>query len=313
MIAPRSSSSSTRRSSLLWLASSLAVVVGCSNPITYSRIGVDLPDSGPGTGGATSPGIGGKGAGGAGGRSDGGSGAGGADAGSDVPMGSGGMIGTADAGTDGTGAGGMGTGGTGMGGMGTGGAGMGGMGTGGAGMGGMGTGGAGMGGMGIGGAGGGPAVDTAQFNFEASEQGWVAQGGFTAAARMTAQRFAGAASLGATLTYAGTGEISQDLLIEPAAGTGPVAGNVVTFHVFLPANAAGVIPWVQPYVQDSANPQAFIPTYTPATMLIYGGWNTITVPVPANIVAPIAKIAVQVHTAGAVAFTGTVYVDSIGW
>ena len=293
MIAPRSSSSSTTGSSLLWLASSLAVVVGCSNPITYSRIGVDLPDSGPGTGGATSPGIGGKGAGGAGGRSDGGSGAGGADAGSDVPMGSGGMIGTADAGTDGTGAGGMGTGGTGMGGMG--------------------TGGAGMGGMGIGGAGGGPAVDTAQFNFEASAQGWVAQGGFTAAARMTAQRFAGAASLGATLTYAGTGEISQDLLIEPAAGTGPVAGNVVTFHVFLPANAAGVIPWVQPYVQDSANPQAFIPTYTPATMLIYGGWNTITVPVPANIVAPIAKIAVQVHTAGAVAFTGTVYVDSIGW
>jgi hypothetical protein len=37
----------------LWLASSLAVVVACSNPITYSRIGVDLPDSGPGTGGAT--------------------------------------------------------------------------------------------------------------------------------------------------------------------------------------------------------------------------------------------------------------------
>jgi hypothetical protein len=218
-------------------------------------------------------------------------------------MGGGGMIGTADAGTDGTGAGSVGTGG----------AGMGGMGIGGAGMGGTGTGGTGMGGMGVGGAGGGPAVDTAQFNFEASAQGWAAQGGFTAAARMTAQRFAGAAALGATLTYAGTGEISQDLLIEPAAGTGPGAGNVVTFHVFLPANAAGVIPWVQPYVQDSANPQAFIPTYTPATMLIYGGWNTITVPVPANIVPPIAKIAVQVDTAGAAAFTGTVYVDSIGW
>jgi hypothetical protein len=199
--------------------------------------------------------------------------------------------------------------------IGTGGAGMGGMGTGGAGMGGMGTGGAGMGGMGTGGAGGGPLIDNAQFNFEASAQGWVAQGGFTAPTPMTAQRFAGAAALGATLTYVpATGEISQDLSVVPAAGTGPVAGSVVTFHVFLPANAAGVIPWVQPYLQDNANPQAFISMYTPAAMLIYGGWNTITLPpVPTDIVPPIVKLAVQVHTAGTVAFTGTVYVDSISW
>jgi hypothetical protein len=290
MIAPRSSSASTGSSSLPWLAAGL-LVVACSNQITYSRVDVILPDSGPGTGGATSPGTGGRGAGGAGGTGEGGSGAGGADAGSDGPIGSGGMI---DAGT--------------------GGAGMGGMGTGGAGMGGMGTGGAGMGGIGIGGAAGGPLIDTAQYNFEGSAQGWAPQGGFTAATPMTAVRFAGASSLGATLTYApASGEMSQELFVLPAAGTGPVAGSVVTFHVFVPANATGAIPWVQPYVQDSANPQAFINKYTGADVLVYGGWNTIIVPVPTNIVPPIAKIAVQVHTAGAVAFTNTLYVDSISW
>lgn len=319
MTARRSSSAATSSSSLRWLASGLLVVVACSNQITYSRVDVELPDSGPGTGGAASPGIGGKGAGGAGGAGGvGGAGAGGADAGSDAPIGSGGMIDARDAGTGGMGTrdagiGGMGTGGAGTGGTGTGGAGMGGMGTGGAGMGGMGTGGAGMGGMGIGGAAGGPAIDNAQYNFEASAQGWVPEGGFTAAARMPAVRFAGANSLGATLTYAPPTEVSQELSVLPPAGTGPVAGNVLTFHVFVPANAAGVVSWVLPYVQDSANPQSFIYTFDGATTLVYGGWNTITLAVPTNIVPPIVKIAVQVHTAGTVAFTNTLYVDSISW
>ncbi len=43
------------KSALLWLASGLAVVMACSNPITYSRIGVELPDSGSGTAALTSP------------------------------------------------------------------------------------------------------------------------------------------------------------------------------------------------------------------------------------------------------------------
>jgi hypothetical protein len=104
-----------------------------------------------------------------------------------------------------------------------------------------------------------------------------------------------------------------ELWITPAAGTGPVAGKVVTFHVFLPANAAGVVAWVQPYAQDSATPQAFIGAFTPAAMLTFGGWTTITLPMPATIVAPVVKIAVQLSAGGSVAFTGNVYVDSIGW
>ncbi len=306
MIAARSSSAPAKGSSLPWLACGLVVVVACSNQITYSRIDVQLPDSGPGTGGATSPGIGGNGAGGAGGAGQGGAGAGGADAGSDGPIGSGGA-GMGGMGTGGAGTGGVGTGGAGTGGAGTGGAGTGGMGTGGAGTGGTGTGGASMGG-----AGGGPLIDNAQFNFEASAQGWVAQGGLTAATRMTAQRFAGAASLGATLTDApATGPTYPELWLSPAAGTGPAPGNLVMFHVFLPANAAGVIAFVQPYVQDA--PMAFTGQYTPADMLIFGGWNTIALQVPATAVPPIFKIAVQVNTVGTAAFTGTIYVDSISW
>jgi hypothetical protein len=219
----------------------------------------------------------------------GGSGAGGADAGSDVLIGSGGRIDAGDAGT-------------------------GGMGTGGAGTGGMGTGGAGMGGMGIGGAAGGPAIDTAQYNFEGSAQGWVSQVGFTPAAPIAAVRFAGAASLGATLTFTPPGPangVVQDLSVLPAAGTGPVAGNLVAFHVYLPANAAGAVAWVQPFIQDA--PQVFFGQYTPANMLFFGGWNTITLPLPTTVVSPIFKIGVQINTNGTTAFTGTVYVDSISW
>jgi len=283
MIAPRRTSASTRSASLLWLACGLAAVVACSNQITYSRINATAPDGGTGAGGTVAPGAGGSG-GGAAGAGAGGSGAGGtdgADAGSDAPVGTGGMIGT---------------GGT--------------IGAGGAGMGGMGTGGAGTGGMGTGGA----IVDNAQFSFEASAQGWAAQGPWTGAARMTTQTFAGAASFGATLTYtpAASGA-TQELWLTPAAGTGPTAGKILAFHVFLPANASGVVAWVQPYVQDGSAAQTFISAFTPAAMLTFGGWTTITLPLPATTVSPIFKIAVQIFTSGSVAFTGNIYVDSISW
>jgi len=291
MIAARRSIASTTNASLLWLAVGLATVMACSNQITYSRIGVSVPDGGAGDGGS---GAGGAGTG--GGGTGGTGGTGGADAGTDAPIGSGGMIGT----------GGTGMGGAGIGGM----VGTGGTGTGGDGMGGMDTGGMGMGGSGVGGA----IVDNAQFNFEVSAQGWAAEGPLTGTERMTAQHFAGAASIGATLTYTPAANgVAPDFWISPAAGTGPVAGNVVTFHVFLPANAAGVVAWVQPYIQDGATPQAFIGAYTPAMMLTFGGWNTISLPLPAGIVSPISKMAVQIFTSGSVAFTGNIYVDSIGW
>jgi hypothetical protein len=290
MIASSRTSASTRTTSLLlWLACGLIGVVACSNQITYSRGDVTKPEGGTGAGGGLAAGAGGRGAGGTTGAGEGGAGVGGADAGSDAPAG---------------------TGGAGTGGMGTGGMGTGGMSTADAGMGGMGVGGAGMGGMGVGGA----IVDNAQFNFEASAQGWAALGTWTGTARLTTQHFAGAASFGATLTYTPTASgVAQELSVTPAAGTGPVAGNTVTFHVFLPANASGVVAWVQPYVQDGSSPQAFLAAFTPAAMLTFGGWSTITLPLPATTVSPIFKIAVQLFTSGSAAFTGDIYVDSIGW
>jgi hypothetical protein len=48
-------------------------------------------------------------------------------------------------------------------------------------------------------------------------------------------------------------------------------------------------------------------------MLTFGGWTTITLPLPATAVSPIFKIAVQIFTSGSVPFTGNVYVDSIAW
>ncbi len=204
----------------------------------------------------------------------------------------------------------MGTGGAGMGGMGTGGMETADAGTGGMGTGGMGTGGAGTGGTGVGGA----IVDNAQFNFEASAQGWAALGPWTGTARLTTQHFAGAASFGATLTYTpGASGDPPELGITPAAGNGPVAGNTVTFHVFLPANASGVVAWVQPYVQDGSAALAFSGAFTPAAMLTFGGWTTITLPLPTTAVSPIFKLAVQIFTSGSAAFTGTIYVDSISW
>jgi hypothetical protein len=301
----------TKTPSLLCVVAGFAMVAACSNQITYSRISATVPD-----GGATLPGSGGSGVDGAAGAGEGGGGAagageGGADAGTGGAgtggtTGSGGAIGTggADAGTDTA----IGTGGM----IGVGGAGMGGM----IGTGGMGTGGAGVGGMGMGGmgTGGGPVIDNAQFNFEASAQGWAAQGPWTGTGRMTAQRFAGMASIGATLTYTpASGSMTQELWISPAAGTGPVAGNVVTFHVFLPANADGIVAWVQPYIQDGSTQQVFTGSFADSTMLTFGGWNTITVSLPATTVSPIFKMAVQLFTSGTVAFTGNIYVDSISW
>jgi hypothetical protein len=305
MIAPRRTSASPRSTSLIWLACGLAAVVACSNQITYSRLSATLPDSGMPHGAGGSGAGDTSGAGDAGDTGDDGPGAGGTDAGSDAPVGSGGVIGTG-----GEGGGDAGTGGAGMGGSGMGGSGMGGSGMGGSGMGGSGMGGSGMGGMGTGGA----IVDNAQFNFEASAQGWAAMGPWTGPARMTTQHFAGGASFGATLTYTppATG-VAQEFWITPAAGTGPIARNVVTFHVFLPANAAGVVEWVQPYVQDGSTSQLFISAFTPAAMLTFGGWTTITLPLPATTVAPIFKMAVQILASGTVPFTGNIYVDSIGW
>jgi hypothetical protein len=312
---------------LAWLMWGVVLLPACGDPVLYSRIDVQSPDGG--TDVPQQPGDGSSGD-----ADDGGDSApdsaddsaddGADDDGGDQGMGGRGDIdgatddgGTPDGSDDATGAGG----GTGTGGMsGTGGVigTDGGIGTGGVtGSGGVtGTGGAGLGGSP--GTGGGP--DLAQYNFEATAQGWAAVGAWTGFGRSTAQRFAGLASVGGIVTYTPvTGVVSttQELFVLPAAGTGPVAGNVVTFHIFLPTNAGPaatpVVIAVQPYMQDSGATPGFFATYTAANTLVFGDWTTITVPLPPTIVPPISRVAVQIFTGGPTAFTGGIYVDSISW
>jgi hypothetical protein len=279
---------------LAGVAAALSIHAGCGNPITYARLsdgaggqagvgptldgGGDLPtgSDGPGAGGAA---------------------------------GAGGVSGSGGAGTAGaTGAGGRGPGTGGSAGTGGGNPGIGGAtGAGGTvGVGGRtGTGGA----TGTGGSG-----DVAQYNFETSSQGWGSSGTWTGVGPTTMQHFAGQWSFGGTLMYmpvaAGT---TFELGIQLPPAPVPMAGNTVTFHVFLPTSASGLVRWIQPYLQDATTPVRMIPSAYKDTFLTFGGWNTLSVPIPAGFLQPTYKVAVQFNVAGAAAYSGAVYVDAISW
>jgi hypothetical protein len=153
-------------------------------------------------------------------------------------------------------------------------------------------------------------VDTAQYNFETSTQGWAMTSGagvFTSIARSTVLRFAGMSSLEGVLTTVGN-ETFQLLITPPNIAP----GTIVTFHVYFPINAS--VDWVMPYVQQGAAsvPTAYFWTgaFTPAGNFVLGAWNTIAVQVPVPATA-LFNLGVQFHTAGP--WTGSVYVDSVGW
>ena len=268
---------------------------------TGGALGAGVSDAGgvvagPGAGGAIGAAgmVGAGGAGGAGGGlgNGGAPGAGGAlDA-----VGTGGAVGAGGAPGPGgaPGAGGNGSGGgagTGAGGgnVGTGGR----SGTGGApGTGGVpGTGGA----RGTGGAGG--AGDTAQYNFESSAQSWrSSNGSWSAVGRTTAAHFAGTAALGGTIRMYDPTEEAEESTFELSISRptlAPMAGDTVTFHVFLPASAAGVVAGVQPFVMDGAAPAQLFATQVPAGSLAFGAWSTITLVLPGDVVSPLLTLGVR--------------------
>jgi hypothetical protein len=167
---------------------------------------------------------------------------------------------------------------------------------------------------GTGGAGG--SVDDAQYNFESSTQSWRASNGaWTGVGRTTAAHFAGVAALGGTINYDPTEE-ANDSIFELSVNRptlAPAAGNTVTFHVFLPAGAAGVFASVQPFVMDGATPAQLFATLVPASSLAFGAWSTITLALPGNVVSPLLTLGIRFNMTGPTAWTGTVYVDSIAW
>jgi hypothetical protein len=177
----------------------------------------------------------------------------------------------------------------------------------------LGTGGSASGGAtstgGISGAAGAPTTDGAQYNFESTIQSWgmaTGDGSFTSITRDTSRHFAGLASLAGAITA--TNAATYQLLVLPPAIP---AGATVTFHLFVPTDAA--IDWVQPYLQENGTSTPtfrWTGNYTLATGISLGTWTTLMVVVPTP-VAPLVSLGVQFHTSAA--WTGTVYIDSINW
>jgi hypothetical protein len=143
--------------------------------------------------------------------------------------------------------------------------------------------------------------DPTKFNFETDTQGWSAGGAPIAGiATSTAQHFAGKQSLAVNFngTTAGASSVSLSNVVVPA-------GAKVTFHVWVPAGHQ--ITAIEPILQDFN---------WVGTQSWYGGgslstnaWNTLTVTMPPNAIAPLKSLSLKITTGAA--WTGTLYIDSI--
>jgi hypothetical protein len=154
-------------------------------------------------------------------------------------------------------------------------------------------------------------VDSAQYNFEVSTQGWgmtAGEGVFTTIGRSTKIKFAGTSSLEGAI--ASGGNETFELVIAPPPSI--MGGTIVTFHLFLPVGAN--VDWVMPFLQQGKNsvPTAYLWTgaYTAAGDFVFGAWNTIPVQLPV-LADNVFSLGVELHTAGP--WTGSIYIDSVGW
>jgi hypothetical protein len=144
-------------------------------------------------------------------------------------------------------------------------------------------------------------TDPAQFNFEASVQGWTGGGGIVSGvATSTAQYFAGNQSLAVNFnsTTNGTGSPSVgNVAINP--------GTTITFHVWIPSGSP--VTALQPFLMDQnwTWSSSWLGSFTP------NAWNTLTLTVPTNAVTPLNALGVQFITSAG--WTNTCYIDSIAW
>jgi hypothetical protein len=88
------------------------------------------------------------------------------------------------------------------------------------------------------------------------------------------------------------------------------SGRTVSLHFWLPTGSH--ISGVQPYVQQgSAGGWQWTGSWVAGTALKAGGWNTVTVQVPANAASPLYQLGLELFTDAA--WSGTVHVDSVSW
>src|SRR5471030_1680591 len=150
-----------------------------------------------------------------------------------------------------------------------------------------------------------PKVTGQQYDFETGTQGWLTTGNpIASVTSTTAQHFTGAKSLAVNFTgNAGTASAYVKQPVTPAS-------SAVTYHVWIPSGSQ--IASLQAYVEQPAS-GGYTYTYVKKSIsqLTVGAWNTITVNVPPNAVTPLYALGVSFTTAGS--WTGTCYVDAVGW
>jgi hypothetical protein len=144
-------------------------------------------------------------------------------------------------------------------------------------------------------------LDPAQYNFETDPQGWAGGGGvISGVATSTAQHYAGNQSLAVNINSTASGSSSVSI-----GNVSVLPGQTITFHVWIPSGYK--ISNLQPYMQDNnwAWTSSWYGSFTP------NAWNTLSLTVPANAVAPFHYLGIQFNTSAG--WTNTCYLDSISW
>jgi Cellulase (glycosyl hydrolase family 5)/Fibronectin type III domain len=143
--------------------------------------------------------------------------------------------------------------------------------------------------------------DPAQFNFETDPQRWFGGGGIIAGiATSTKQHYAGNQSLAVNINTTSASSSSVSV-----GNVAVLPGMTITFRVWIPSGHK--ISNLQPYMQDRnwGWTSSWYGSFTP------NAWNTLSLTVPANAVAPFQNLGIQFATSAG--WTNTCYIDSVSW
>src|ERR1039458_3385117 len=144
-------------------------------------------------------------------------------------------------------------------------------------------------------------LDPAQFNFETDPQGWAGGGGvISGVATSAAQHYAGKQSLAGNINSTAAGSSSVSI-----GNVSVLLGQTITFHVWIPSGYK--ISNLQPCMQDNnySWSSSWYGSFTP------NAWNTLSLTVPANAVAPFHNLGIQFNTSAG--WTNVCYIDSVSW
>jgi hypothetical protein len=146
--------------------------------------------------------------------------------------------------------------------------------------------------------------DPAQYNFEIDTQSWWIHGGVASVQRTTSSYYQGIASLQVNFT----GADCQDQCYVAVNPTTLAVGTPVTFHVWLPSGMP--LAWIQPFAIENGGAWRFAGAWTGYGSCNQNGWTTFQFTIPGDWVG-ILDIGVQFWMSSG--WTGSVYVDTVGW